>query len=806
MKRMISSILLSLLPALLLITTATAQSTDAVPGDMAFPVVEKGRQAVEFPVVAAGQWSQVTTLPGAKCYHGAAWYDGAMYVFGGLGATLRFDKTCAKYDAASGTWETLAPLEENRGLPVVETVGDKIYIIGGYSATNPFTVQEPVLEYDPATNTYTEKASMILPVFGAGSFVHEGRIWVLGGGTTAFNTSTDRIQIYDPASDTWTVTSSVTPYTSWASGVTLAGTTVLYVGGARYTNGQGLFGAWAYKGSISGDNITWTAIADYPGRSTMRHAAGSDGTKAYFVGGYNAGSMNSGPPTGVSYCYDPALDSWSMKDVKPTPVYFASKLVYDGDELLYVSGGNDQPSSVTDAVEALNINTAGGPIAGVYPTARTAWVKNGDPTVESFMLWNNGSAPLTIATSVTEGNAWMVSTQDASVLEPGEHTFVKAVMNSASVGVGTYEGTITVTTNDPEHETITLTVTMNVQDEDVDTDMNVLLEEGTGTWCGFCPFGADTVKAMVEEFDGRVIAIAYHGGSDTEPMWTEHTDFWKDIVGLTGWPNGSINRMVFEGDSKAAMSRSLWRQRIGEVLENYRSPISIDVVDKSYDPVSKAISMTVEVFFHRGFEKPLRLNIAQVQNQMNYTQSFYPPEGGSTKLFPYYHDHVLRQIIPNDAGEVICTGDFIASQSAVRRTFSFTSVDSTIETSHFVIFAHLSDGNTFGEVVQSEEVALADFVTGIERMPDAAIFALLPGYPNPFTAQTTLRYDLPEAGNVTLRVYDALGRMVAVLEDGYCVAGRHVRQFNASELPAGIYTVVLRGARTQSVQQLLHVH
>jgi len=803
MKSLRSAFILPLI--LCLITTVGAQQHDAAPIDV-YPAQQYGQSTLSDPASAvASQWAAVASLPGAKCYHGAAWHDGAMYVFGGLGGNLRFDKSCAKYDPSTDSWTPIAALADNRALPVVQSVGDKIYIIGGYSSTNPFTVHSPVLEYDPATDTYAEKASMFMAVFGAGSFVHEGRIWVLGGGTSAFTTSSNAIQIYDPVTDAWTFSTSLTPYASWATGVALADGVPLYVGGVRYVSGRGTFGAWAYKGAIEGNDITWEEIEDYPGMSTMRHAAGSDGSKAYFVGGYNAGSMNNGPPTGKSYCFDPATDTWSIKDVKPTPVYFGTQLVHDGSGKLYMSGGNDGPQTVTDAVEVLDSQAAGGPLAVFDQTALTAWLKDGGTATARVSLRNNGSAPLVWNASVTAGATWLTINVASGAIAPGEAADIPMLMTAAD-GIGTHDGAVTVTTNDPLSASVVIDVTLHVQAEDVDTDMNVLLEEGTGTWCGFCPYGADSVKAMLRDYPGRVIAIAYHGGSTSEPMHTPHTDFWTDVVGLTGWPNGSVNRIVFDGESRAAMSRSLWRERIVEVMQTRRSPISIRVTDKSYDAVSKQVEISVEVFFHRGFDQPLRLNIAQLQDQMNYTQSLYPASGGVEKLFPYYHDHVLRQVIPGDAGEVISSGAAVASQSTVSKTFRFTSVDSTIETSHFVIFAHVSDGEDFGEVIQCEELPLASFVTDVQPLPADAGFALHANYPNPFRAATSVTFDLPRRAAVSLIVTDALGRRVATLEEGLCDAGRHTRTLSGDALPPGNYHLLLRSGdkvRTRTIT-LLH--
>ncbi len=77
-----------------------------------------------------------------------------------------------------------------------------------------------------------------------------------------------------------------------------------------------------------------------------------------------------------------------------------------------------------------------------------------------------------------------------------------------------------------------------------------------------------------------------------------------------------------------------------------------------------------------------------------------------------------------------------------------------------------------------------------------AAFALHGNFPNPFSGQTTIRYELPQAGPVRLAVYDLLGRRVAVLVDEAQEGGRKEVVFNASGLPSGVYFVRLQaGAR-----------
>ncbi len=66
-------------------------------------------------------------------------------------------------------------------------------------------------------------------------------------------------------------------------------------------------------------------------------------------------------------------------------------------------------------------------------------------------------------------------------------------------------------------------------------------------------------------------------------------------------------------------------------------------------------------------------------------------------------------------------------------------------------------------------------------------YTLLQNYPNPFNPSTKISFSLPKAGNVTLVVYDILGREVATIMNEFTTAGNHTINFNASNLSSGVY-------------------
>ncbi|MEW5800385.1 MAG: T9SS type A sorting domain-containing protein [Bacteroidota bacterium] len=72
-------------------------------------------------------------------------------------------------------------------------------------------------------------------------------------------------------------------------------------------------------------------------------------------------------------------------------------------------------------------------------------------------------------------------------------------------------------------------------------------------------------------------------------------------------------------------------------------------------------------------------------------------------------------------------------------------------------------------------------------IPEHSSIEVHQNYPNPFNPTTTIKFGLPEAGNVTLKIYDALGREVATLVNNQLTAGYYSYEWNAGHLASGVY-------------------
>ena len=99
-----------------------------------------------------------------------------------------------------------------------------------------------------------------------------------------------------------------------------------------------------------------------------------------------------------------------------------------------------------------------------------------------------------------------------------------------------------------------------------------------------------------------------------------------------------------------------------------------------------------------------------------------------------------------------------------------------------------SADNDYGwGVIDVWEAINYDFASNDAKPTTPLVFNLMQNYPNPFNPSTTIIFDLPDATEIEIIIYDILGKQVEVLVRDRVLSGRHKVVWDASEFPSGIY-------------------
>ena len=142
--------------------------------------------------------------------------------------------------------------------------------------------------------------------------------------------------------------------------------------------------------------------------------------------------------------------------------------------------------------------------------------------------------------------------------------------------------------------------------------------------------------------------------------------------------------------------------------------------------------------------------------------------------------------IPGDESIGGVAYDAASDRLFLARITSFT-------TAGFVSIHNANNGmemDRFDAGITPTTLALVQTGTSVaseDNNEQPATFVVHQNYPNPFNPTTTIAFDQPKAGTVTLKIYNALGIEVATLADGFFASGTHELSWQAGNMPSGLY-------------------
>jgi hypothetical protein len=337
--------LLGTAAALLFATTATAQQgpPGGPPPDQSTPVeadqlfetwndrVSVGPPIDAFPVVDG--WSMGHAMPLARSEHAVAELDGTIWVLGGYPPGRLPSDLVQVYDPATWRWSLGPSLPQPIHHIMTAAVDGKLYVIGGEiegaSSGRPPVFVAQTWVHDPAVGGWVERAPIPTARSGGGAAVIDGKIYVAGGrppGGSAF-------EVYDPATDQWERLPDLPTQRNHLAMAAVNGRII--VAGGRFGPG-----AMSERTDIveiyDPATRSWTRGAPLPmavgGITSAVHAGcmfvfGGEGEMSHVLG-----------LTPTTYAYDPGADRWTQLPDLPIPNHgLKGSAVIDG--RIYLPGG-----------------------------------------------------------------------------------------------------------------------------------------------------------------------------------------------------------------------------------------------------------------------------------------------------------------------------------------------------------------------------------------------------------------------------------------------------------------------------------
>ena len=228
-------------------------------------------------------WTAIANYPTAVVGAGAASDGTSVYIIGGVAAGSIFQTAVNRYNPTTDTYTAVAPVTAATWNHITLFLNGKIYKIGGSTSAGSTDIVEI---YDIASNTWTAGASLPQPVSFGHGFVKGGFLYVAGG----LNGSVALLKTYryDPAANTWDDAAIADlPQTRWAgvSSKVPYGNTGAWTIAGGFVNGTALTNVSPTVVEWESASNTWTTNVSDMLSARFRGNGGVLGTSFYHIGG-----------------------------------------------------------------------------------------------------------------------------------------------------------------------------------------------------------------------------------------------------------------------------------------------------------------------------------------------------------------------------------------------------------------------------------------------------------------------------------------------------------------------------------------
>lgn len=400
--------------------------------------------------------------------------------------------------------------------------------------------------------------------------------------------------------------------------------------------------------------------------------------------------------------------------------------------------------------------------------------------------WNDGSSHSSvISVNIPVGGS-------ATVNHPTAVNYATAVEANIAVSITDVNSTTDGNPTNNDGAAVHHTLSQVVQ-------KNVVFEEGTGTWCGWCVRGIVAMEYMDANHPNQFIGIAVHNG---DPMTVTAYD---NAANFSGFPGSNVDRVLLD----QSVSNTDWENYFN-ARKDLNVPAGLNVT------VSGTSSMTIDVdatFYTPYAAANYRLAVVMYENMVTGTGSswnqanYYSSQSQNLDLIDLngmnyknlpnpilaadmVYDHVGRSLLGGYMGQTGTVPTTISDGTVASHTFNYT-VPGTSTWSNMRAVAMLIDQNT-GEIINAAVGEPAG--AGINNLEEITMNV----YPNPATDVVNVEFEAQDK-DYNVEIIDLQGRVVMAGQYSN-LSGKQLISVPVSEFDKGSYMVRISTAESSNIK------
>lgn len=321
----------------------------------------------------------------------------------------------------------------------------------------------------------------------------------------------------------------------------------------------------------------------------------------------------------------------------------------------------------------------------------------------------------------------------------------------------------------------------------------MLAEEGTGTWCQWCPRGAIYMDSAYHKYPNNFSFVAVHNSS-SDPMQVPTYDAYVSSK-VSGYPSLLVDRNLNGDPSQIFDYYTAAKDNFG---------LADIAVSKTNTGLAYTFKATVTPAINTSGD--YRLALVLTEDRVSGTAAGYAqknayagggagPMGNAEFNFATLpstvpaatmkYDFVARGIYPSPTGAAGSLPATMVSGTAYNYTFPAVTIPATWNVLKMKAIVMLIS-NADGKVLNTQNIPLAN-VSIAEKFSGVNSVDV---YPNPATSVVNIHFNLAEQqSNFTIEIVDMMGKVVKTINKKMLAAGTYEIPTSTAELASGMYLV-----------------